>query len=63
MRLECENHTKDIDFSPGGIRMRREAGYDATLLALKKAAWQGEFDPLDGVLLHESMIEMGMAAE
>jgi len=43
--------------------MRREAGYDATLLALKKAAWQGEFDPLDGVLLHESMIEMGMAAE
>ena len=62
-RLECENHTKDIDFSPSGIRMRREAGYDATLLALKKAAWQGEFDPLDSVVLHESNAEMPLAAE
>jgi NTE family protein len=62
-RLDCENHTKDIDFTPGGIRMRREAGYDATQVALKKAAWQGQFDPLDGVLLHDSAAELAIAAE
>jgi NTE family protein len=36
-RLENENHMKDIDFSPGGIGMRREAGYDATMRALERA--------------------------
>jgi NTE family protein len=61
-RLDCENHTKDIDFSPDGIRMRRAAGYDATLVALKKAAWQGQFDPLDGVVLHEGEA-LAVAAE
>ena len=44
-RLENENHTKDIDFSPSGIGTRREAGYEATMRALKQAPWQGEFDP------------------
>jgi len=39
-RLENENHTKDIDFSPSGIGMRREAGYEATMRALKQAPWQ-----------------------
>ena len=62
-RLDNENHTKDIDFSPSGIRMRRDAGYDATLHALKKAAWQGQFDPLEGVILHDTMIDVPMAAE
>jgi NTE family protein len=61
-RLDCENHTKDIDFSPNGIRMRRAAGYDATLLALKKAAWQGQLDPRDGVVLHEGA-DLPVAAE
>ena len=30
-RLENENHTKDIDFTPSGICMRREAGFEATM--------------------------------
>jgi NTE family protein len=62
-RLENENHTKDIDFSPSGIGMRREAGYEATMRALKQALWQGEFDPIEGVILHESMPDLAIAAE
>jgi len=62
-RLKNENHTKDIDFSPSGIGMRREAGYEATMRALKQAPWQGEFDPIEGVILHESMPDLAMAAE
>jgi NTE family protein len=62
-RLDNENHTKDIDFSPSGIRMRREAGYHATMRALEQAPWQGEFDPLEGVILHEQMPDLAMAAD
>jgi len=62
-RLKNENHTKDIDFSPSGIRMRREAGYEATMQALKQAPWQGKFDPIEGVILHESMPDLAIAAE
>src|SRR5262245_52689547 len=52
-RLENEDHTKDIDFSPSGICKRWEAGYTSVRNALVQAPWQGEFDPLDGVVLHE----------
>ena len=62
-RLDNENHTKDVDFSPSGIRMRWDAGYSATMWALEEAAWQGEFDPLEGVILHESKPHLAMAAE
>ena len=62
-RLENESHLKDIDFSPGAIGMRREAGYEATMRALERAPWQGEFDPIEGVILHESMLDLAMAAE
>ena len=56
-RLGGEDHTKDIDFSPHGIRARWEAGYADTTRALRKQAWIGEFDPLDGVILHEPASE------
>jgi NTE family protein len=62
-RLENENHTKDIDFTPSGIGMRREAGYEATMRALKRAPWQGKFDPIEGIILHESMLDLPVAAE
>ena len=60
-QLDAENHTKDIDFSPSGIRMRWECGYDAARRALALAAWRGEFDSLDGVILHED--HLPIAAE
>lgn len=51
--LDTEDHSKDIDFSPTGIRLRREAGYRHTIEALHKAPWREEIDPLDGFVLHE----------
>jgi hypothetical protein len=45
-----------------GIRVRREAGYAATWRALERAPWRGEFDPIEGVILHEEM-ELQSAAE
>jgi NTE family protein len=52
-RLDKENHTKDIDFSPSGIRSRWEAGYAHTMRVLERRAWENESDPLEGVILHE----------
>jgi NTE family protein len=52
--LEGEDHTKDIDFSPAGIRGRREAGYADTCRVLELAPWSGEFDPIEGFILHET---------
>ena len=58
-RLDNEDHTKDVDFSPSGIRRRWQAGYERTCRALDRAPWQGEFDPLDGVILHEPREDIG----
>src|SRR5215475_9262314 len=52
-RLDNENHTKDIDFSVAGIRLRWEAGYADTKRALQRAAWNDDCDPLEGVILHD----------
>ena len=62
-RLENENHTKDVDFSPSSIRMRWEAGYTKTMRALEQAPWEGDFDPHEGVILHEPKLEIMEAAE
>jgi hypothetical protein len=56
-RLANENHTKDVDFSPSGIRQRWDAGCANTQLAIEQAPWQGEFDPLEGIILHELRAE------
>jgi NTE family protein len=62
-QIENENHTKDVDFSPSSIRTRWEAGYSNTVRALEHAPWESKFDPLEGVILHESIVEMMEAAE
>lgn len=62
-QLERETHTKDIDFSPSGIMRRWEAGYAHTRDVLDRKPWIGEFDPLSGVILHEHMADMRVAAE
>lgn len=51
--LAHEDSTKDVDFSAEGIRRRWRAGYEQAQEALDKAPWRGEFDPLEGVILHE----------
>jgi NTE family protein len=52
-RLEGEDHTKDIDFTPAGIRARCEAGYRDTMDAVRAAPWTAPVDPLQGVHVHE----------
>jgi NTE family protein len=62
-QLDHENHTKDVDFSRSGIMQRWNAGYAHTKAVLDRAPWVGEFDPLSGVILHEQMEVVPMAAE
>jgi NTE family protein len=44
-------------------RSRWDAGYAHTRSVLERKPWVGEFDPLAGVVLHEHMEEMPIAAE
>ena len=60
-RLDNENYTKDADFSASTIRLRWEAGYADTMRAVKRAAWNDAFDPLEGVVLHDPV--PGVAAD
>lgn len=51
-RLEGEDHTKDIDFSPQGVSARREAGRADTRRMLERAPWKEPVGPTDGVVEH-----------
>jgi len=55
--VDGEDHTRDIDFSPAGIEHRRAAGYDDTRRMIEAAPWEGDFDPLEGFILHEASRE------
>jgi NTE family protein len=62
-QLDRETHTKDTDFSPRGIMQRWEAGYSHTRAALEHAPWVGDFDLPSGVILHEKIELMPVAAK
>jgi NTE family protein len=62
-QLDREDHTKDIDFSPAGIRQRWEAGCAHTKAVLAREPWVGQFNPLSGVILHEAKELTALAAE
>jgi NTE family protein len=51
--LPGEDHSKDIDFSPEGVRARRAAGLAHTRDTLRLRPWAGDVDPLEGFHLHE----------
>jgi NTE family protein len=52
-RVDGEDHTKDIDFTPAGIRTRRQAGYADTMRMFHRAPWHQEpSDPIEGVIEH-----------
>jgi len=51
-RLDDEDSTKDIDFSPAGVRARREAGFADTLRMIERAPWTAATDPIEGVIEH-----------
>jgi NTE family protein len=52
-RIDGEDALKGIDFTPAGIRARWDAGLRDTRKVLAKQPWEGEFDPLEGLYLHE----------
>ena len=52
-QLDGEDHTKDIDFTPAGIRARWQAGYTDTKAMLGRAPWNRPVDPIDGVVIHD----------
>ncbi|HEY1393966.1 MAG TPA: patatin-like phospholipase family protein [Methylibium sp.] len=51
--LAGEDHTKDIDFSPTGMRARWHAGYTDTLKVIERAPWREPVDPIEGVIVHQ----------
>ena len=51
-RIDNEDHTKDIDFTTEGIRMRRAAGYADTMRMIARAPWRAPADPIEGVIEH-----------
>jgi NTE family protein len=51
-RLDGEDSTKDIDFTPAGVRARREAGYADTLRMIERSPWTSACDPIEGVVEH-----------
>jgi len=52
-RIEGEDHSKDIDFTPAGIRARWDAGREFARAKIEAAPWETGFDPVMGVVLHE----------
>jgi NTE family protein len=55
--LSNEDQTKDVDFSPWRIEERWQTGLSDMRNAIEKAPWTGEFDPRQGVVLHEPQNE------
>jgi NTE family protein len=51
--LDGEDHTKDIDFTPEGIRLRWAAGYADTRRMLNGAPWMKPVEATEGVVIHE----------
>ena len=51
-RLESEDYTKDIDFTPTGVATRREAGYADTMKMIERSPWREPTDPIEGVVEH-----------
>ena len=52
-KLDGEDHTKDIDFTPAGIRERWREGYADTRAMIERAPWRAPVDPMDGVVIHD----------
>jgi len=50
--LRGETHTKDIDFTPAGIRARWKAGLKCAQRRIDAAPWKAPFDPLLGIVVH-----------
>lgn len=50
--LPGEDHTKDLDFTPGGIRARWDAGREFAKRKITEAPWNETLDPIMGIVMH-----------
>lgn len=50
--LSGEDHTKDLDFTPGSIRARWDAGREYAKQKILEAPWNKEIDPTMGIVVH-----------
>jgi NTE family protein len=56
--IDGEDHTKDIDFTPSGIRARWQAGYADAMRMVERAPWERAADPREGVIIHEGATQL-----
>jgi NTE family protein len=52
-KLDGEDHTKDIDFTPAGSVSAGAKGYADTRAMIERAPWRAPVDPMDGVVIHD----------
>lgn len=60
-RLEGEDQTKDIDFTPAGMQSRRQAGHADACRVIERAPWNEPADPIEGVVIHDATPAAGSA--
>lgn len=51
-RLDNDDHMKDIDFTPAGVRARWQSGHADTMTMIQRAPWAAAVDPMEGVVEH-----------
>ena len=51
--VKGEDHTKDIDFTPAGVRARWDPGREQTRRVIAQAPWNAAIDPAIGIVVHE----------
>ena len=54
-RLNAEDHTKDIDFTPVGVRARWQSGYADALRMIDREPWAAPVDAMEGVVVHRAL--------
>jgi NTE family protein len=62
-KIKGEDQSKDIDFTPAGVRTRWRAGYEDMQRRLDEACWQNAFDAIDGVIVHDAPARTGGATD
>jgi NTE family protein len=58
--IDGEDHLKDIDFTPSGIRTRWQAGYEHAQRILKASPWDRPVNPVEGIVIHDSLEDVSM---
>jgi NTE family protein len=53
--LDGEDHTKDIDFTPTGVRARWQSGYADALRMIEREPWTEPVDAMEGVVVHRAL--------